>query len=78
MTHIEDLGLVRRSDENVHKPNVFTPGSLPPWVKPTEAQLFPELTMAIEEALEGARQKKKNPNRIGAGIPFHLCGLILL
>jgi hypothetical protein len=50
-----------------NKPNVFTPGSLPPWINPAEAKYFPELTMALEEAREEAKERKKNPNRIGAG-----------
>eukprot|EP01126_Amoeba_proteus_P047160 TRINITY_DN5369_c0_g4_i8.p3 TRINITY_DN5369_c0_g4~~TRINITY_DN5369_c0_g4_i8.p3 ORF type:complete len:165 (+),score=49.48 TRINITY_DN5369_c0_g4_i8:1437-1931(+) len=46
--------------------NVFVPGSLPPWITPYEAKLFPSLTVALAEARIDAKEKRKNPHRIGA------------
>lgn len=48
-------------------PNIHTPGAIPPWIKPYEVQLFPELVQSLTEARAKVIESRKNENRIGAG-----------
>lgn len=47
-------------------PNIHTPGAIPPWIKPYEVQLFPELVQSLTEARAKVIESRKNENRIGA------------
>jgi len=50
----------------MNEPNVFSPGHIPPWIKPYEAELFPELITSLAEARHKSKEDRKNPNRVGA------------